>query len=159
MGRHELGSQWLCCHQGTHTSPNAPTGKWHHWDLVIISSPFQTVTPTDFCTGAGVRRLNSDHMEFNAGGFRIKTPSEFWNPSTKHSEEHCYLMTSSFPESNQSRTRDLTIRLWTQGWGLSGAEICTGNVYPAFNTCKAKTSTLLRQLSNACNDFFTFIST
>lgn len=54
-----------------------PLRKWHHWDLVIISSSFQTVTPTDFCTGAGVRRLNSDHMEFNAGGFRIKTPTEF----------------------------------------------------------------------------------
>lgn len=67
-----------CAATRANTAPQMlPLRKWHHWDLVIISSPFQTVTPTDFCTGAGVRRLNSDHMEFNAGGFRIKTPSEF----------------------------------------------------------------------------------
>lgn len=65
-----------------------PAGTRHQWDLVIISSPFQTVTLTDFCTGAGVRRLNSDHMEPNAGGFRIKIPIEFGSLSAKYPGEH-----------------------------------------------------------------------
>lgn len=35
-----------------HTLPQMlALGKWQHWDLVIISSPFQTVIPTDFCLG------------------------------------------------------------------------------------------------------------
>lgn len=44
-----------------------------------------------------------------------------------------------------------------EGCVEGGAEICRGNTYSAFNTCKAKTSTLLRQLPNACNDFVFYI--
>lgn len=65
-----------------------PADTWHQWDLVIISSPFQTVTVTDFCSGPGVRRLNSDHMQLNAGGFRIKILTEFGSLSAKYLQEH-----------------------------------------------------------------------
>lgn len=40
-----------------------------------------------------------------------------------------------------------------EGCMEGGAEISRGNICSAFNTCEANTSTLLRQLSNACNDF------